>query len=117
MSSPESPRARYIKAATLSALGRLLGRRARRAGIAVPDHFRGLILGMAFSSEGLLPVLERLPNGVTELMCHPGYPDDGLRGQTSYAAGRESELAALLDPRARAVLERRGIALGGFGVL
>jgi predicted glycoside hydrolase/deacetylase ChbG (UPF0249 family) len=72
------------------------------------------MLGAAFSTEDLLPVLESLPEGVTELMCHPGYPDAGLREQTSYSDGRESELAALLDPRAPAVLDGRRVGLGSF---
>jgi chitin disaccharide deacetylase len=106
-----------MKALVLSTLGSLLRLRARRAGLASPDHFRGLVLGMAFSTGPLHAMLRRLPRGVTELMCHPGYPDDGLRQQTSYAEGRERELEALLDPTGRQILQQRGIALGNYSDL
>lgn len=113
----ETPRHLYIKTVILSLLGAILRWRARRAGLAVPDHFRGLLLGLAFSTGGLSAALEQLPAGSTELMCHPGYPDQALRRQTSYADGRELELAALLDPTDRTVLQRVGIQLGTFADL
>jgi predicted glycoside hydrolase/deacetylase ChbG (UPF0249 family) len=58
--------------------------------------------------------VERLPRGVTELMVHPGYPDVELRAWTSYAAGRERELAALMAPAGLAAVEAGGIALTSY---
>lgn len=55
---------------------------------------------------------EGVAEGITELICHPGYPDPELR--SSYAAERETEVATLCDPGARAVLDARGIRLIGF---
>ena len=116
-SAVETPRALYVKSLALSMLGVLFRWRARRAGLAVPGHFRGLLLGIAFTAEQLRPVLESLPTGSTELMTHPGYPDDALRQRTSFSTGRDSELAALLDPASRAGLERSGVRLGSFTAL
>lgn len=113
----ETPRQRYLKAMLLSLFGAMLRWRARREGLAVPEHFRGLMLGPAFSTEDLLRMLERLPVGSTELMCHPGYPDEALRQQTSYADGRDLELKALLDPTERAVLQRMGVRPGTYADL
>ena len=59
----------------------------------------------------LVATLSSLPPGLTELMCHPGYPDAELARRTSYATGRERELAALIEPTARAALAARGVAL------
>jgi hopanoid biosynthesis associated protein HpnK len=106
-----------VKALGLSALGKLLQSRVRRAGLISPDRFRGLQLGMAFSADPLHAMLRRLPPGSTELMCHPGYPDEGLRRQTSYADGRERELRALLDLAGRDVLLETGVALGNYSDL
>ena len=113
----ETPRQRYLKAMLMSSLGALLRWRAQRVGLVVPGHFQGFMLGLAFSSADLLGVLERLPAGSTELMCHPGYPDEALRRQTSYSDGRDSELKALLDPANRSVLQRMGVRLGTFADL
>ncbi len=107
----------FAKAVVLSALGRLLRGRARRAGLATPDHFRGLVLGLGFSTKELQETLRGLPAGSTELMCHPGYPDRDLGVQTSYSAGRGSELAALLDPGNKTLLEQAGVRLGGYSDL
>ena len=47
--------------------------------------------------------------GVTELICHPGYDDGSL--VSSYLAEREVEVATLCDPRARDILAGLGIQL------
>jgi chitin disaccharide deacetylase len=88
--------------------------RAAAAGLVTSDHFRGLSLGLAFETAALVRMLAALPPGVTELMCHPGYPDATLAARTSYAAGRERELAALTAPEARAALRARGITLTSY---
>jgi predicted glycoside hydrolase/deacetylase ChbG (UPF0249 family) len=68
------------------------------------------------SVAGLIGLLEReLGDGVTELACHPGYPDPDL--VSSYAIERSLELETLCDPRVRRFLERRRVTLVGFGEL
>lgn len=68
------------------------------------------------SVAGLLRLLEtEIGDGVTELACHPGYPDPALT--SSYTVERELELRALCDGRVRAFLEQRGTALIGFAEL
>lgn len=61
----------------------------------------------------LLRVIDELTEGVTELVCHPGY--DGEEGD-DYAY-REAELAALTDPRVRTRIEEAGVALATFADL
>jgi predicted glycoside hydrolase/deacetylase ChbG (UPF0249 family) len=51
-------------------------------------------------------------DGVTELVCHPGYADAEL--QSSYGRARDSELQTLCDRRVRAALDEEGIRLLGF---
>jgi predicted glycoside hydrolase/deacetylase ChbG (UPF0249 family) len=110
---PETLRDRGRRLAT-GAAARRLRPRARGAGLAVPDHFRGLALGLAFDTPALLTTLATLAPGVTELMCHPGYPDAELAGRSSYAAGRERELTALRAPSVRAHLRAREVELVSF---
>jgi len=107
----ETVRGRYLKGIVLSLLGRMLQAKARRAGLATPSHFRGILLGMAFGPTALHRALRSLPEGATELMCHPGYPDDALKRETSYSSGRDSELRALTDPVSREILNERDIHL------
>lgn len=84
-----------------------------RAGLATPD--RGLVGN--FDRAVLLAHLERLPAGVTELVCHPGYADEDLAPLSSLTAQREVELAALVDPAVRRAVAAAGIELITFGDL
>jgi predicted glycoside hydrolase/deacetylase ChbG (UPF0249 family) len=57
-------------------------------------------------------VAKEVGEGITELGCHPGYPDP--RERSGYAAEREVELRTLCDPRARAGIEALGITRVSF---
>jgi predicted glycoside hydrolase/deacetylase ChbG (UPF0249 family) len=60
--------------------------------------------------ESLARMLESdVGDGVTELICHPGYADAQL--DSSYAREREVEVATLCDPRIRCALATLGIEL------
>ncbi|HEY8477310.1 MAG TPA: ChbG/HpnK family deacetylase [Chloroflexota bacterium] len=83
-------------------------------GVATTEHFRGLALGLGFDTRRLVALLDRLPGGTTELMCHPGVPDDEARRYTGFVAGRLAELEALTHPSVRQRLVAAGVALVGF---
>ena len=61
-----------------------------------------------WSTERLLAFLVTLREGITELMCHPGYADAALSA-SSYCTQREGELRALCDPAVTGALEAAGI--------
>lgn len=61
--------------------------------------------------ERLLEVLETLPEGDSELGCHPGYAG-GLSSR--YTVEREQEIRTLTDPQVRERLDELGIALIGW---
>lgn len=62
----------------------------------------------------LFGVLERLKNGVTELMVHPGYDASGTYG---WGFAWESELAALTSDRVKAYIREQDIELTDFSRL
>lgn len=62
--------------------------------------------------EHLLEILAGLPEGTSELMCHPGYVSPDF--QSLYRAEREIELKTLTDPRIRAAVHAHGIRLISF---
>jgi predicted glycoside hydrolase/deacetylase ChbG (UPF0249 family) len=68
----------------------------------------------AISVENLIVILEGLPQGVTELGCHPG---EGADIESEYRDEREAEVQVLCDPRVRETIEREGIALCTFSDL
>jgi predicted glycoside hydrolase/deacetylase ChbG (UPF0249 family) len=92
-------------------------RQALRArAVATPDGF----IGDAGSEPyWTLPTLRReleaLPEGLTELMCHPGYAPVAVR--SGYATQREVELQTFTHSGARRLVERLGIRLVNFSSL
>lgn len=82
-----------------------------------PDFFETRFYGAGATVETLLEILDHLPEGVTEVMCHPAWPDAGLAALTSYNTQRAIELQALTDERVLARVSVLGIALGSFHVL
>jgi len=95
-----------------------LGKEARKAitgtGIVSSDHFRGLALKGRLDLEGLLKLIETLPEGTTELMVHPGRVPAKDAFSAFSSRDRERELGALLAPRFRLALDRAGVVLISF---
>lgn len=90
---------------------KLVRARLRRAGLAVPDHVFGIAWSGAFHKDRLRGLLERLPEGMTEIYMHPAtthFP--GSAPGYAYA----EELAALTDGVAKSIIQRERIALGRF---
>jgi predicted glycoside hydrolase/deacetylase ChbG (UPF0249 family) len=89
--------------------------KARR--LAHPDRFIGTFFGReTLILETLLGHLETLPDGVTELMCHPAYDDPALAA-SSYRSEREIELHLLTHPAVQDQVKALGIELVTFGAL
>ena len=85
--------------------------------LAHPDHFIGTFFGRpALTVEHLLHLLDSLPEGVSELMCHPGYDDPAL-ATSSYRHERVLELQLLTDPAVRQRVAERDIELVTFSAL
>jgi predicted glycoside hydrolase/deacetylase ChbG (UPF0249 family) len=83
-----------------------------RHGCRTTDHFAGFELTGEFRAEDLIRLIENLPEGSTEFMCHPGYCRGELRAApTRLKESRERELAALTDPRVRAALAANAVEL------
>jgi chitin disaccharide deacetylase len=65
----------------------------------------------AITVAALIHLLEQLPEGATELCCHPGYADDL---HDWYRNEREQEVRTLCDPAIRAAITTLGIELCTF---
>ena len=91
---------------------------AEHAGIATADYFCGIAQTGALTREGVEKLLESLPDGTTELMCHPGYADEELRRTgTRLQESRETELQILTDAKVRKLVATRGIRLISYKLM
>lgn len=89
-----------------------------RSGLGRPGHMVGYLADAdKLDTERALRIVAHLPEGVAELVSHPGRVDDDLRAITSLQDRRELELATILDPRLRQKLKDEGVKLVTFDAL
>ena len=92
-------------------------RLALARGLATPDAFLGEAGDEPYWTVGrLLEAIRSLPEGTTEIMCHPGYFDADL-AHSRYGRQREVELAALTDPAVRDAAREAGVELISYAAL
>jgi chitin disaccharide deacetylase len=85
------------------------------AGLRMTDHFAGFQLTGSLNETTLAQTLKLLPEGLTEFMCHPGRLGSELENAaTRLKKTREVELAALISPGTRRLIERHGIELVNY---
>jgi predicted glycoside hydrolase/deacetylase ChbG (UPF0249 family) len=83
-----------------------------KAGIRTPDGTVGIVATGALDDRLFEGIVERLPEGTWELVCHPGYNDGDLGSvHTRLRASREIELQLLKSSASRELLERNGVEL------
>jgi predicted glycoside hydrolase/deacetylase ChbG (UPF0249 family) len=105
----------------LTAAGTRLGIPVRRCSSRV--QYRGDFYGQtdrgepypeAITVDFLLALIAALPDGITELGCHPAIrPEEG----STYAEERPRELAVLRDPKVRDAINAAGLRLISFAAL
>jgi predicted glycoside hydrolase/deacetylase ChbG (UPF0249 family) len=81
------------------------------SGLTYPDHFLASFFGPGANLENLLSLLEELPHGICELMCHPGNVDTILLSESGYAKEREIELVLLTHPKVKQTVLKADIRL------
>ena len=97
----------------ISSLARRLRKKLSATGLTFSSHFHGLSQTGFLESRALEDILENLPLGANELMCHPGYRDAALESTgTRLLAQREVEIAALKV--AKKLVADRGIRLATY---
>lgn len=105
-----------VQARGLKLLARDARKQAATIGIATADYFCGIAQTGELTLEGVERLLKNLPEGTTELMCHPGYADDALqKTATRLQASRQKELEILTDTRIRKLVASQGIRLIDYG--
>ncbi len=91
--------------------------RARAQGMRMADRLitPGILDGCRkFHREFWLELFRRLPEGLSEVYCHPGYPDETLASHARYVQERLEELRILRDPELAAEARRYGVDLVSF---
>ena len=103
---------RWIEFQTLSTFARSFSDMVKNAGLVTTDGTIGMVATGAWNQELFQSLIESLPDGTWELVCHPGYNDSELqRLPTRLQKSRENELAILTASGTRELLERNRVGL------
>jgi len=111
----------WLRSAGVTAF-RMFAAEFRRAikeqGMASTDGTVGIAVTGLLDQHKLLRILDALPEGTWELVCHPGYSDADLQSAgTRLTQSREIELAALTSEATKEALARRKIELISYADL
>ena len=101
-----------VQARGLKLLARDARELAEQSGIVTADYFCGIAQTGELTRDGVASLLRGLPEGTTELMCHPGYVDEDLRkSDTRLQDSRLLEVQILTDQGIRNLVAEQGIRL------
>jgi hopanoid biosynthesis associated protein HpnK len=105
----------WKRCSQVTVLNRLGGRfrsSVAGAGLLTPDGTVGIV-STGFMDKGLFrSIIDSLPEGTWEFVCHPGYNDAELDSiRTRLRESRAEELRLFTSPEAREILARSGVQL------
>ena len=111
----------WLRSAGVMTFGMFAGefRRAiKEQGMVTTDGTVGIAVTGLLNQQKLLRILEALPEGTWELVCHPGYSDADLQSAgTRLTRSREIELSALTSTGTKEALARLKIKLISYADL
>lgn len=103
---------RYGEVTLLGGLADKFRRAVQQAGMITPDGTLGIVATGALDQHLFRFMIENLPDGTWEFVCHPGYNDTELQSvRTRLRASREQELQFLTSTETRELLAGHGIEL------
>ena len=106
---------RWTEVGMLHSLTRQFRQAVQQAGIATPDGTLAIVATGALDERLLRLMVEKLPGGTWELVCHPGYNDADLQGiRTRLRESREQELRILTSQSTRDLLAANGVEIVSF---
>ena len=82
-----------------------------------PNYFYGMLAGGNLNVERVAAILQALPEGISEIMTHPGLNAAALAKLFPWHYHWEEELAAYLAESNKQLLETKHINLINFGDL
>jgi predicted glycoside hydrolase/deacetylase ChbG (UPF0249 family) len=82
-----------------------------------PDWFVVDFYDERATREELLSIIHNLPDGTTEIMCHPGYTDETFAKESVYNNQRDRELKILTDSTIKDAIRANRIELISFASL
>jgi len=109
---------RWTEVGLLRSLARQFREAVEQAGISTPDGTLAIVATGALDEHLLRLMVENLPDGTWEMVCHPGYNDSDLQAvRTRLRESREQELRILTSQSTRDLLAANQVELISFRAL
>ena len=108
---------RKIGRAGLSFCAFVAAMQAKSAGLAYPENFFGMLAGGNLNETLVGNIITALPEGVSEIMTHPGLNKQELDKHFTWDYHWEDELNAFLSAKNKILLKQHDVALMNFGGL
>ena len=106
---------RWTEVGILRTLAKGFREAVQQAGMTTPDGTFAIVATGALDERLLRRMLEHLPDGTWELVCHPGYNDADLRNiRTRLRESREQELRILTSTSTRDLLAANDVEVISF---
>lgn len=106
---------RWAEVGLLRSLARQFREAVQQSGISTPDGTLAIVATGSLNERLLRLMVENLPDGTWELVCHPGYNDADLQKvHTRLRESREHELRILTSSSTRDLLAANGVELVSF---
>lgn len=103
---------RFAQLNMLRNFARSFRRDVEAHGLKTTDGSLGVLATGVLDLKLFTAMIESMPEGTWEFICHPGYSDADLdQVRTRLRQSREQELSLLTSPEAKQLLRRRGIEL------
>ncbi len=113
---PASP-GRYIAKCGLTTCAKIAQISMHRFGIITPDHFFGMVAGGHLYKKHFISILQALPDGVSEIMVHPGKDNRILDDIYHWGYHWEEELESVTSSQAMEIVKGKQIRLISYGEL
>jgi hopanoid biosynthesis associated protein HpnK len=103
---------RWAQVRVLNRLASQFKSAVKDADMVTPDGSLGVVITGVMDERLLKAIIDRIPDGIWELVCHPGYNDEDLdKIDTRLRTSRVKELELLKSPAIRYELEKHEVQL------
>ena len=89
-------------------------RRLEDESLKTTDNFFGSSFTGALNGEIVKRLIPAIPDGITEVMCHPGREDAKIREKYGWTSSWEEELNGLINPEIRKLAKENGIIFTNY---
>jgi len=106
--------ARFVSRAGLTFLSQIASLKIKKHKLFMPDHFFGMLAGGNMCEPFLTVIVENLPDGISEIMMHPGTDNDLVNTMYNWNLHGQEELAAVTSDHVRQRLADKRVQLISF---